>query len=115
MSIHLCDSISNPYLLQLYFSDKFTEETFHTLQIDLYKYLNQPERRAILVRNESDQLFMKINSLQVDLLLGYYKVYLVLVSMPRCGVEHTLYWRKHLNVEFNILCTMATHARMNSV
>ena len=41
-------------LLQLYFNDKLTEDTFHTLHIDPYEHLNQPltERRAILVRND---------------------------------------------------------------
>ena len=44
MSNHLCDSITNPSLkdlLQLYFNDKLTEETFHTLHIDPYECLNQ--------------------------------------------------------------------------
>ena len=115
MSNHLCNSITNPSLkdlLQLYFNDKLTEETFHTLHIDPYEHLNQPltERRAILVRNDIRSLL----SIHEDQQFTGRSVARILqgISSPCFPAEvwgrMYMYWRKHLNVEFNILCKMAT-------
>ena len=99
-------------LLQLYFNDKLTENTFHTLHIDPYEHLHQPltERRAILVRNDIRSLL----SIHEDQQFTGRSVARILqgISSPCFPAEvwgrMYMYWRKHLNVEFNILCRMAT-------
>ena len=106
-------------LIQLYFDDKLTTDHLCSIGIDTYQLRNiQPLSERMLSQIRSD-IRMLISSNDDRMFTGRAVARILQgISSPRYPAEvwgrKVFHWRKYLNVDFSVLCDIATDVIINN-